>query len=158
MTSCLSYWPHLAWKTRPKAPSPMSLTYWILFRGYSRASSFEFSSRGTRWYMGFGWSRSSRSSDGRALSVGVSMALEEEEGGGTERRGGRRRRKAPPSCCNSPLPVSPLLPPPVAGDGDDGDEDGSCQRGEDDDDDGHGVGRRRRYGGGQSVRGLTGAR
>lgn len=66
---------HLAWKTRPKAPSPISLTYWILFLGYSRASSFEFSSRGTLWYMGFGWSRSSRSSDGRALSVGVVVTL-----------------------------------------------------------------------------------
>lgn len=108
--------------------------------------------------MGFGWSRSSRSSDGRALSVGVSMALEEEEGGSIERRGGRRRLKALPSCCNSPLPVSPLLPPPAAGDDNDGDKDGSRQRSEDDDDDGHGVGRRRRCGRGQDARGLTGAR
>lgn len=52
----------------------------MLFRGYSRARSFEFSSRGTRWYMGLGCSRSRRSSDGRAVKVGVSIALLKESG------------------------------------------------------------------------------
>lgn len=51
-------------------------------RGYSRASNLELSSNGTRWYIGFGWSRSSNSSEGKALSVGVSIALG--DGGGQE--------------------------------------------------------------------------
>lgn len=72
---CSIFLSHLAWKTRPKAPSPISLTYWILFLGYSSANSFEFSRSGTRWYMGLGCSRSSRSSDGRAFNVGVSISL-----------------------------------------------------------------------------------
>lgn len=71
----LSFPSHLAWNTRPKAPSPMSRTYSMLLRGYSSVRSLELSSRGRRWYMGFGWSLSSSSSEGRAVRVGTSMAL-----------------------------------------------------------------------------------
>lgn len=66
---------HLAWNTRPNAPSPMSRTYSMLLRGYSSIRSLELSSRGRRWYMGFGCSLSRSSSDGRAVRVGASMAL-----------------------------------------------------------------------------------
>jgi len=53
---------HLAWNTLPKAPSPMSRTYSMLLRGYSRLRSLELRRSGSRWYMGLGWSLSSKSS------------------------------------------------------------------------------------------------
>lgn len=147
---------HLAWKTRPKAPSPISLTYWILFRGYSRARSFEFSSRGTRWYMGLGCSRSSKSSDGRALSVGVSITL------CTETRGVRNTKAHKEPCISSflyvPFPVPPLLSPPATGEGDNGEENCSCKGSQDDNDDWHGVSWRRHCGHGRGARILMRAR
>lgn len=146
--TCLSY---LAWKTRPKAPSPMSRTYWILFLGYSRARTLELTSRGTRWYMGFGWSRSRRSSDGRALRVGASIALRGERRG--DQSGGRI--KGPSRRRVSPLPAPPLFPASAAGEDNDAEEDRGGERCEDDDDDGHGVSWRRHGGRGKEVRVLT---
>lgn len=69
---------YLAWKTLPNAPSPISLTYSILFLGYSKLSSLGLRRRGIRWYMGLGCSRSRRSSEGRVVSVGVSDSLKQQ--------------------------------------------------------------------------------
>lgn len=148
---------HLAWKTRPKAPSPISLTYWMLFRGYSRASSLEFSNRGTRWYMGLGCSRSSRSSDGRALSVGVSITLREQK---PEEWGIQRwiRNCAFLSFIYLPLSVPPLLSPPATGEDDNSEEDRSCKCSQEDYDDRHGVSWRWHCGHGRDMRSLTRAR
>lgn len=69
---------YLAWKTLPNAPSPISLTYSILFLGYSRLSSFGLRRRGMRWYIGLGCSRSRSSSEGRVVRVGVSDSLKQQ--------------------------------------------------------------------------------
>lgn len=134
----------------------MSRTYWMLFRGYSRASSFEFSSRGTRWYMGLGWSRSSKSSDGRALNVGVSSTLLMIEVWGLKRS--MEKKYYIFHILLLPLSIPPLLLPSVAGNNDNGEEDCSCQGGEDDNDDRHWEGWWWCCGRGRETRSLMNAR
>lgn len=68
---------YLAWKTLPNAPSPISLTYSILFLGYSRLSNLGFRRSGILWYMGLGCSLSSRSSDGRVVRVTAADSLQD---------------------------------------------------------------------------------
>lgn len=94
---------YLAWKTLPNAPSPISLTYSILFLGYSRLSSFGLRRRGIRWYMGLGCSRSRRSSEGRVVSVGVSDSLKQRSSCWSEcaQPPTRRSTSAPPGRVSS---------------------------------------------------------
>lgn len=48
----------------------------MLFLGYSRLSNLGFSRSGILWYMGFGWSLSSRSSEGSVVRVTAADSLQ----------------------------------------------------------------------------------
>lgn len=53
----------------------MSLTYSMLFLGYSRLSNLGLRRSGILWYMGLGWSLSSRSSEGSVVRVTAADSL-----------------------------------------------------------------------------------